>query len=880
MADRRGVIVPLLFLAFFFLQPEPRAASNRIERVKRFEDVVQDEQRSLDTLNNSTWNDEFGRRGLDLNLTGFEANRSYAWDSLPKVKERAKDLLRYALPDNGELLLNNQNPGSESYPIYHNVTGVLHGAWVHSSLQDNITVPQLNLSTYAPEGPMGPMRARQFGRNITGNGGSMTVRFNQKTPSHELSAGNQRANFTEMTVDMKLAKDDTFEEWDMRLRGVYFTEFGQAVLTTTSDKLAGIFALPHFALSEHSFDMAKTSLNNSISKVIGAQRDGYFDSRHPWTSSTDGTPETQFSSPRCELIVYLQQLPPLTLQPEYSGWLAFLEREMRFPTGAFLPTAPEIRFSMVAFSPDCGYVLESKGEPEFAPQQGEHLVGPKIEEMYQRGRRHLLIFVSALGMQLVLFKRQMQEASTPSTRSRISFYTIAGLALGDGFTTMAFCLISMFLPGLWINLIASAFIAFMSVSFFGMRFLLDIWTVQAPEREAAQREEDAEEQRRQDRLQAVIDRLRAQRNGRLVATRNAQATGNQAAGDEEERNAETPAEATSDTENTATETPVAPESTTPSSLPAPVSAQRPADTGATPVFVPSDQDGLEPVTTESTAARPEVTGATTVRTVATRPASFGSLYTRFYLLLLGTLFVSLNAAGWPAGPRRIYFTVLSLAYLSFWLPQINRNTQRNCRHAFNWEFVVGQSVLRLLPFAYFYGYSGNVLFAEQDYIGLAVLAGWIWLQILMLASQELIGPRWFVKSTWVPPAYDYHPVLREDAEGATLPIGFTAATASSTPPSPDARRTSTSSGSPVARRGSLAKKETVEKGKRVFDCAICMQDLEVPIVEEDGTSGAGVLARRMYMVTPCRHIFHSGCLEGWMKYRLQCPVCREGLPPL
>ena len=74
------------------------------------------------------------------------------------------------------------------------------------------------------------------------------------------------------------------------------------------------------------------------------------------------------------------------------------------------------------------------------------------------------------------------------------------------------------------------------------------------------------------------------------------------------------------------------------------------------------------------------------------------------------------------------------------------------------------------------------------------------------------------------------------------------------------------------------------KGKRTFDCAICMQDLEVPIVEAGEAAGdvAGgfVLARRLYMVTPCRHIFHTPCLEGWMKYRLQCPNCREGLPPL
>ncbi|CRK28765.1 hypothetical protein BN1723_018361, partial [Verticillium longisporum] len=69
------------------------------------------------------------------------------------------------------------------------------------------------------------------------------------------------------------------------------------------------------------------------------------------------------------------------------------------------------------------------------------------------------------------------------------------------------------------------------------------------------------------------------------------------------------------------------------------------------------------------------------------------------------------------------------------------------------------------------------------------------------------------------------------------------------------------------------------------ECAICFDTLEVPVMkaaEADSTAGgvAGVLNRRNYMVTPCRHIFHSPCLESWMRYRLKCPICRDDLPPL
>ena len=118
-------------------------------------------------------------------------------------------------------------------------------------------------------------------------------------------------------------------------------------------------------------------------------------------------------------------------------------------------------------------------------------------------------------------------------------------------------------------------------------------------------------------------------------------------------------------------------------------------------------------------------------------------------------------------------------------------------------------------------------------------------------------------------------------EAGGLPIGLLAA-------DDDATHHGAASG----RRRSSAGAEKTKYGSggamHVIDCSICQEILEVPVVraggDEDGGGGRGgvasVFARRMYMVTPCRHIFHTACLESWMKFRLQCPICREDLPPL
>ena len=59
-------------------------------------------------------------------------------------------------------------------------------------------------------------------------------------------------------------------------------------------------------------------------------------------------------------------------------------------------------------------------------------------------------------------------------------------------------------------------------------------------------------------------------------------------------------------------------------------------------------------------------------------------------------------------------------------------------------------------------------------------------------------------------------------------------------------------------RVAVTEEEVVEK-----DCAICLDGYEV-----------GGEAREM----PCKHRFHSGCIERWLGLHGSCPVCRFAMP--
>jgi len=203
---------------------------------------------------------------------------------------------------------------------------------------------------------------------------------------------------------------------------------------------------------------------------------------------------------------------------------------------------------------------------------------------------------------------------------------------------------------------------------------------------------------------------------------------------------------------------------------------------------------------------------------------------------------------------------------------------RNCRKALLWEFVIGQSILRLGPILYFYVYKHKVVLLKVDWRTSFVFVAWVWVQICILASQEIFGPRTFVPAYLVPPAYDYHPILHEDEESTRVILG----SSSLSSPSRDSK-------SETPRTTAAESKDS--KFKRLFDCAICMQHVEVPVIPGTSPGDSGVasasagggsafLWRRNYMITPCRHVFHTKCLEAAMRYRLQCPICREGLPPL
>jgi hypothetical protein len=237
-----------------------------------------------------------------------------------------------------------------------------------------------------------------------------------------------------------------------------------------------MFALPQFALDFDSFNASISVMNQTIQKY--------------WATTMDDVSDGLAFAPSCELIVWLQPVPHKYKGLDSSQTNAFLqqvEHELQDPEGAPIGRPPPLSFSVVVFSPDCGYILTANT-----------VFGPKNEAYWSLAQRLIFAFVMIMGLQIALLKRQMEKAATPSTRSRIAYQSIVIAALGDGLILFALIALLMIHEAAFLVISAAAFLSCIHVAFLEVKFVFDIWTVQVGEPARA-------EQQRQRRAAPAIN---------------------------------------------------------------------------------------------------------------------------------------------------------------------------------------------------------------------------------------------------------------------------------------------------------------------------------------------------------------------------------------
>ncbi|KAJ1930270.1 hypothetical protein IWQ60_000451 [Tieghemiomyces parasiticus] len=218
----------------------------------------------------------------------------------------------------------------------------------------------------------------------------------------------------------------------------------------------------------------------------------------------------------------------------------------------------------------------------------------------------------------------------------------------------------------------------------------------------------------------------------------------------------------------------------------------------------------------------------------------GPLYLRFASYFMAGLALIYLTADLVTDLQRFTLRAFIVVLFSFWWPQIYRNVRRGSSHALDWRYIGTVSVGRLFYPLYAFGCPVSI-FSDHVYPEVYYLVPYVALQVFLLAVQDYWGARFFLPARCLPPTYNYHPLLPPlDAEAAA---------------------------------GGRGGEEGSSHGT-ARTCAICM----LPV--DTSAPPSQLLGRTVYMVTPCHHIFHTDCLQTWIRTKLECPVCRAPLPPV
>ncbi|ONH66173.1 Transmembrane E3 ubiquitin-protein ligase 1 [Cyberlindnera fabianii] len=772
--DRYNLIFLIIFFTFILPGPPvgPVTSDEQYQKLSLFRSHL---YHNYHTLENATFDHNFG------NLTGFmlsyddalrgEENQTYpieGKDYLHWSNNQSYSILPDQVTEEAQRVWSLESDNYDpSKNFYTNISSSTHGRFLNKNssfsrlplqlppylehFDQDLSIPSADQTAdYDPSHIVG---------NITIPEGIVSMDISVVETINRERYNKLDSQIKLVNIDFEFADDNESNKHSIETKGFYFVETGNLITMTSSAKFMSFYGgIQHLTFDNTNFETTK---NLSLE---------YLDHTFFKADSQENNVDISFnyltqlmekSTRHCEYVSYFHLNKVNLTQEEMSD----IENELNTPIGRPIDFGkiPKLEFSGFLYSPDCAVEISVPS-----------ITGVRREVKIHDYHRVVIFGILLLVAQIILTVKQMNFTNTPSTISRISFWSIGMMSLVDGSLAMIYLVSSAVMNQLYLPLTVSAFLSFILAAMFDVRFMISIYMSQINERSL---------------------NLFTALQGRPID------------------------------DNANTET----------------------DTGSQEI----------PTT------RPEIVQQTAGPQDESQVS--GTIFVRSMFTLVVFTFVSMNAIIWPRHARCVYEYVVLMVLNSYWLPQAYRNVVRGSHRSFRWWYIAGTTTVRSIPLFYIFVVKNNVFEHHYDPQFFLLIVTWLATQLFILFLQSVFGARFFLPKSLLPQTYNYHPALTEQ----DLETGFGVdhfEPGEETPLQGDS--------------DSTAHALKHDNGRCVVDCAICMNPVEVPILRSNLDQAATFLQRRTYMVTPCRHIFHTQCLEAWMKYKLQCPTCRNALPPL
>ena len=250
----------------------------------------------------------------------------------------------------------------------------------------------------------------------------------------------------------------------------------------------------------------------------------------------------------------------------------------------------------------------------------------------------------------------------------------------------------------------------------------------------------------------------------------------------------------------------------------------------------------------------------------------------FYIIML---FCFIFAMKCFYSPIFIFFS-----YASTFIPQIIYNIKKKNRVSFPLIYIINLFLNRIYPSFYFCAFENNFLKIPTNKYSLCINIIFLIFLVIILYSQTLFGPRWFIfiKNN---DEYDFYidekklrKIKKNETDNLDCLICLLPILPSKKNTNNNENNVNTENGFGFNETDNLVievNNINIENFENKKLCKFkynnkCFGEKSIFFNFHEFSKNIHNLP---YMITPCKHVFHADCLEEWFKMKKECPSCRS-----